>query len=247
MYEQVFKTAKSVLKRTHSSLGLSGISAKSTSSSIAINTLPWARSEIVDLSETEAGVASGSGALLTVKPFSQAASSDSVVSVEQTAPNTFQLKNSQFEVTVEGGVITSLYDIQNDREVIEPGQKANQYVVFDDKPLYWQAWDVEVYHLDTRKELPSGETSIFEVKPHRVTVATQIKISDKSSIVSYISLSAVVGDEQTAVVCRAEVDWHESMTFLKVEFPVTVRNTEASYESAYGVVKRPTHYNTRYV
>ncbi|KKA30226.1 hypothetical protein TD95_004779 [Thielaviopsis punctulata] len=244
LYEKVFKTAQSVLEKTHASLGLSSVSASSVSNSIAINTLPWARSQIIDISDTEAGVASGSGSLLSIKPFAEAASSESLVSIEQTAPNTFQLKNSQFKVTVDGGVIVSLYDIQNDREVIEPGQKANQFVVFDDKPLYWQAWDVEVYHLDTRQELPSGESSIFEAKPHRVTVATKIKISDKSSMTSYISLTAALGDEKAAVLCRAEVDWHESMTFLKVEFPVTVRNTEASYESAYGIVKRPTHYNT---
>jgi alpha-mannosidase len=34
------------------------------------------------------------------------------------------------------------------------------------------------------------------------------------------------------------------MKFLKVEFPTTVRNTEASYETQFGIVKRPTHYNT---
>ncbi|RBQ67832.1 hypothetical protein VDGD_21628 [Verticillium dahliae] len=37
------------------------------------------------------------------------------------------------------------------------------------------------------------------------------------------------------------------MKFLKVEFPVKVSNTEASYETQYGVIKRPTHYNTSYV
>lgn len=41
-------------------------------------------------------------------------------------------------------------------------QKANQHVIFDDKPLYWQAWDTEVYSLDTR-ELPSGESEILAV------------------------------------------------------------------------------------
>lgn len=34
------------------------------------------------------------------------------------------------------------------------------------------------------------------------------------------------------------------MKFLKVEFPVDVRNTEASYETAFGITRRPTHYNT---
>lgn len=34
------------------------------------------------------------------------------------------------------------------------------------------------------------------------------------------------------------------MKFLKVEFPVDVHNTEASYETAFGITRRPTHYNT---
>jgi alpha-mannosidase len=40
------------------------------------------------------------------------------------------------------------------------------------------------------------------------------------------------------------VDWHENSKFLKVEFPVDIVNTEASYESAFSITKRPTHYNT---
>ena len=51
-------------------------------------------------------------------------------------------------------------------------------------------------------------------------------------------------DTPTYVETEAEVDWHETMKFLKVEFPVTVTNTEASYETQYGIVRRPTHYNT---
>lgn len=58
-----------------------------------------------------------------------------------------------------------------------------------------------------------------------------------------------------------EIEWREDMKFLKVEFPVDVHNTEvsssplpdyrqytdtrqASYETQYGIVRRPTHYNT---
>jgi len=43
---------------------------------------------------------------------------------------------------------------------------------------------------------------------------------------------------------HSEVEWREDKKFLKVEFPVDVRNTEASYETQFGIVRRPTHYNT---
>jgi len=162
----------------------------------------------------------------------------------ETSDGVFVLENSQLKVKVEAGCVTSIYDKAADREIIPKGKKANQYVVFDDKPLYWQAWDVEVYHLDTRKELSCGKTKVHEQKKHRVSVMTKTKISDKSSIETVISLSAAIDGQQSYIEVSSKVDWHETMKFLKVEFPVDIRNTEASYETQFGVVRRPTHYNT---
>jgi alpha-mannosidase len=147
-------------------------------------------------------------------------------------------------VKVQGGVITSLYDLRAGREVIPKGGKANQLVIFDDKPLYWQAWDVEVFHLDSRKELHAGLTKISQNEAHQVSVVTETKISEKSWVKTYITLSAAFKDQQSYVEVESEVEWREDMKFLKVEFPVDVRNTEASYETQFGVVRRPTHYNT---
>lgn len=36
------------------------------------------------------------------------------------------------------------------REAIPDGCHGNQFVLFDDVPLYWDAWDVMDYHLQTR-------------------------------------------------------------------------------------------------
>jgi alpha-mannosidase len=141
-------------------------------------------------------------------------------------------------------VITSLYDRKAEREVIAKGGKANQLVIFDDKPLYWQAWDVEVFHLDSRKELSPGKTTIAQNDAHQVSVVTETKISEKSWAKTYISLSAAFKDQQSYVEVQSEVEWREDKKFLKVEFPVDIRNTEASYETQFGIQRRPTHYNT---
>ena len=164
------------------------------------------------------------------------------MTIQEVTPGVFHLQNSQLTVTVEDGGITSLYDRLARREVLSG--KANKFAIFDDQPIYWQAWDVEVYHLETRQELHASKTSILENKPYRVSVVTETKISDISSIRSTITLSAALDGQQSYVECAAEVDWHETMKFLKVEFPVNVRNTEASYETQFGIIKRPTHYNT---
>lgn len=191
-------------------------------------------------------VASGNGSVISLdKPTLSEAKPP--VSILETSKGVFQLQNDQLSVIVEHGCITSLYDRQADREIIPSGAKANQFVIFDDKPVYWQAWDVEVYHLETRQELPSENTVINENNSHRVSVVTEIKINDTSSIKSTISLSAAFAGQKSYVECSADVDWHESMKFLKVEFPVDILNTEAAYETQYGIIKRPTHYNTSYV
>lgn len=198
---------------------------------------------MVDLADGGAGIACGSGNMINVKPFKKS-STEKPVTVEETSKGVFVLQNAQLTVRVEKGCITSLIDRKANREVISEGGKANQLVIFDDKPLYWQAWDVEVYHLDTRAEVAYGETEILEESEHRVSVVTEARISDQSLIKTVLSLGVAFEGHPSYVECNATVDWHETMKFLKVEFPVDVRNTEASYEVQYGIVKRPTHYNT---
>lgn len=172
------------------------------------------------------------------------AATSAPVSIRETKKGFFELSNSAFDVKINDGVITSLFDKRANREVIAKGGKANQLVIFDDKPLYWQAWDVEVFHLQSRQELPSSTSKIAEHGPHRVSVVTETKISEESWVKTTISLNAATDDNYASIDVEAEVEWHETMKFLKVEFPVDVSNTEASYETQFGIVRRPTHYNT---
>lgn len=172
------------------------------------------------------------------------AATSAPVSIRETKKGVFELSNSAFDVKISDGIITSIFDKRAGREVIAKGGKANQLVIFDDKPLYWQAWDVEVFHLQSRQELPSATSRIAEHGPHRVSIVTETKISEESWVKTTISLSAATDDNYASIDVEAEVEWHETMKFLKVEFPVDVSNTEASYETQFGIVRRPTHYNT---
>jgi alpha-mannosidase len=215
---------------------------------VAMNTLPWQRSEIVKLpsvaSQATYGLAHGSGlGPIDIRSLTSPYSA-STATIKQLSPDVFELRNSQFKVKVTNGAVTSLYDIAVGREIIPEGQKAAQLVIYDDKPLYWQAWDVEVYHLKSRQELSPSKVTISESSIHRVSLEIETKISDKSWIKTTLSLPAAVGNAPTALEIDAEIEWHETMKFLKVEFPVDIVNTEASYETQFGIVRRPTHYNT---
>ncbi|SMQ50893.1 unnamed protein product [Zymoseptoria tritici ST99CH_3D1] len=241
-YAKVFRTGKKILKEALEALGFSDYECNTP---VALNTLGWQRHERPVLRDI-------GGRFKSLNIVGQPTGSDSshsdvmgVATVEDLGEDVFVLENSKLRVKLEGGVITSLFDKQAKRETVPKGEKANQLVLFDDKPLYWQAWDVEVFHLESRKELkPSSRSEITARSPFHVAVTTLTKISDKSWIKVTVSLSAVSEAQTSYVQTEAEVEWHETMKFLKVEFPTTIKNTEASYETQFGIVRRPTHYNT---
>lgn len=247
IYEQVFKTGEKLLSDALAELGFDD-SPKADQKLVALNTLPWSRTELVKLppiaSLPSYGLAHSNGAgMMSIRPLASPYSATTSL-IKEIRSNVYELRNAQFIVEVTSGAITSLYDIFADREVIPKGKKAAQLVLFDDKPLYWQAWDVEVYHLQSRKELVPHKVSITSDDPHCVSLTLETKISDKSWATTTISLPAAVGSSRTSIEISAEVEWHETMKFLKCEFPVDIVNTEASYETQFGIVKRPTHYNT---
>jgi alpha-mannosidase len=249
VYASVFKTGAKAKTDALSVLGMTE-TIGDDSHLVALNTLPWTRSELVKVPSVKAtsqrskyAVVSGGPGGLEIQNSSVLGGSS--VSVKEVKDGVFQMTNTHFNIEIEAGCITSLIDLKANREVIAKGEKANQFVIFDDKPLYWQAWDVEVYHLSSRQELKSGKSEILENGPHMVSVVTETQISKDSWLKSTISLSASVGDEPGYIAVDCEVEWRETMKFLKVEFPVDIVNTEASYETQYGITRRPTHYNTR--
>ena len=249
LYAANAKTAKKLKEEALKVLGVSE-ELNPSRETAAINTLPWSRSELVKVPKAGSHPMAPPYMMVTGGPGiikSRAATSlSSTASIKEIGKGIFQLSNRHFKIHIEDGVITSLIDLRMDREVVAKGQKANQLVIFDDKPLYWQAWDVEVFHLNSRKELKASSSSeVVEQGPYRVSVVTKVKVSDKSWVKTTISLDATDSDEPSYVAVDCEVEWHETMKFLKVEFPVDVVNTEANYEVQYGIVRRPTHYNTR--
>src|SRR5690606_30029636 len=56
------------------------------------------------------------------------------------------------------GDITRIYDKVNGREVLPEGAVANEFQAFEDRPMNWDAWDVDIY-LGDKKWLADPATS----------------------------------------------------------------------------------------
>ena len=139
------------------------------------------------------------------------------------------------------GHLLSLYDHQAARESLAPGSQANHFVLFDDRPNNWEAWDVDIFHLEKRDEVPGAQSArVLEAGPLRAAVEFDYELSPKSWIKQVVSLDAL----SSRLDFANEVEWQERRRYLKVEFPLEIHAEQATYEMQFGHVQRPTHFNT---
>jgi alpha-mannosidase len=138
------------------------------------------------------------------------------------------------------GDVVRIYHKYADREVLAPGAIGNQWQAFEDRPIYWDAWDVDIFY-EEKMYLPEPATSVQVVDsgPLAATVEVRRRILH-SEYVQRISLtynSAVIDFDTW-------IDWRERHILLKAAFPVDVLSPVATHEIQWGSIQRPTHRNT---
>ena len=157
----------------------------------------------------------------------------------------FTLDNGLLAVRVDHrGLVTSILDRTEDREVLAPGQPGNLLQVHQDLPNQWDAWDVDEFYRNSTVDLTEADSVAvpdLEDGPVGETVALRVARSFGASRVTQV-LSLQPGARRLDV--ETVVDWHEREKFLKAAFPLDVRAHESSSEIQFGHVKRPAHTNT---
>ena len=124
--------------------------------------------------------------------------------------------------------------------MLAAGEVGNQLWDYEDRPLSWDAWDIDVFH-DDRAEMISKASAVelIEVNPLRASVQIERKYRN-SSIVQTLRLKA--GSPRLDIETIA--DWQEKHVLLKAAFPVAVLSPKATYEIQWGEIERSTHSNT---
>ncbi|MGL5295708.1 MAG: alpha-mannosidase [Culicoidibacterales bacterium] len=158
-----------------------------------------------------------------------------------TVATTTQLENQYFAIALDDvAEMTSIFDKVAQREVLKPGQKGNQIQAFEDKPMFWDNWDIDMYY--TEKMWPVTDVASIEIIEHG-NVRSVLRI-ERKFVDSTIIQDVIIYANLPKIDFETYVDWKQSQVLLKAAFPVAVNTTKATYEIQYGNLERPTHKNT---
>ncbi|WP_194098315.1 alpha-mannosidase [Marivivens aquimaris] len=137
------------------------------------------------------------------------------------------------------GQITSAYDKVRSRELIKAGEVANALVAYEDKPMEWDAWDIDWYFEEQFWPLDTTSVEVIEEGPHRAAIKV-VRHYGASTVTQVISLQ----DDAAMVEFDTHMDWHDKHTVLKAQFPFDLNVSEVRSEIQFGHVTRATHRNT---
>lgn len=140
----------------------------------------------------------------------------------------------------ERGEMTRLFDKAAQREVLKPGERANRFYFFHDRPTLWDAWDIDPRY----EEQAAGEAELLESRLLLSGTTKDVLRFRWRLHRSEITQDIIFYHYQRRIDFKTHVNWHEDHKLLKVGFPIDVRTEKATYEIPFGTLERPTHRNT---
>ncbi len=147
------------------------------------------------------------------------------------------LENAYLRVTVgNDGTLTEVFDKELGKNVLKRGQSGNVLQAFEDRPICWDAWDIDPSFED-RMEIVSGKSTCEIVETGPLRAALRVTTGWRNSTLTQtIRLTA----QSRRVDFFTEVDWHEQHTLLKAAFPTFISAPHAEFDIQWGSVRRST-------
>ncbi|MGA9408116.1 MAG: glycoside hydrolase family 38 C-terminal domain-containing protein, partial [Bacteroidota bacterium] len=157
------------------------------------------------------------------------------------------IENEYFRVKVgrDSGWVESIVNKVTGQEFLDGN--GNKLQLLEDKPKRWDAWNLGL----TGKEYPLTlrRIDVVEHGPVRTVIRVvhdclgpsfrrDYPTPDFPS--SFFTQDIILYHGIYRVDFKTDVDWWEEHTMLKVAFPVTVRDSVATYEIPYGSIRRST-------
>ncbi len=149
-----------------------------------------------------------------------------------------EMRNGQISVLFgEDGRIAEIRDLTSGESVVKNSRHHLQ--LFDDRPLQWDAWEIDVDYQDINFEPELVSFRVKENGPLFASVEGTWRFN-RSVIVQEI----VLYRDSKRVDFKTNVDWKEKHVLLKTTFDTSIRTRFATFDVAFGKYQRPTFQNT---
>ena len=134
------------------------------------------------------------------------------------------------------GDVSSIFDKSLHKELLSAPIRLD---LTTDKPKQWPAWNMDFDQVEAPpKAYVSGPAQVRIREDGPVRIAVEVtRHTEGSTYVSTVSLAA--GDAGKRVEFANSIDWRGKEENLKVAFPLTASNPDATYNEDVGVVTRP--------
>jgi alpha-mannosidase len=172
---------------------------------------------------------------VTISPDAQPPVSTSLHVTETSLENTWL----RLELDT-NGEIALLYDKEHAREIIPPGTTGNQLVTYEDRPLQWDAWDIDPFYQEKPYPVQSIlDWRVVETGPLRAAIEITRQVGQ-----STITQRIAMWYNRRRIDFETLVDWQERQTLLRALFPLDINTDRATCGIQFGALERPTHRNT---
>ncbi|MBI4427821.1 MAG: alpha-mannosidase [Ignavibacteriales bacterium] len=148
------------------------------------------------------------------------------------------LESPLFKVRLDKkGALSSIYDKQLRRELIERGKRGNLFQTFQETPEQGETWDLDQAYERQKLDLFHLKNSRFlETGPLRGRIRLDFRSVNGSSLIQDILLY----HQHKRIDFQTRVNWRERRTLLKVAFPLNIKTNAATYEIQFGAIRRTT-------
>ena len=138
------------------------------------------------------------------------------------------------------GELLSAYDKLSGKSVLEEGEKGNVLSLYEDRPIDYDAWDVDIYYEEQLIENATGVSSErIADGPVRQGIRFELKIGK-----SRITQDVYLDNSSARLDFNCKALWLENHHMLRTAFPISIHADAAFFDIQYGFVRRSTHRNT---
>ncbi len=163
------------------------------------------------------------------------------ITLSEEPANNMQIETTFYRIALnQDGQITSIYDKTYNCQVLAENARGNVLQMFEDKPLNFDAWDIDMYYYQKMEEVTClTKREVIENGALRTVIRQEWEYHK-----SYIVQDMILYARDRRIDFKTHINWQETHKLLKAAFPVDIRTTYSTYDVQYGNVRRPNNSNT---